>query len=87
VYEIENREGNKWREVRLTAKETPGKESKKGRFQVSMVGDKIMTFPEGSNPAPNLLQEWSCNGNMCRPSDTIAVIRARINEHRRLMNY
>jgi nicotinamide phosphoribosyltransferase len=86
-YEIETRDGRKYREVRHTCKETPGKESKKGRFHVAEVAGKIVTVPEGTLEAPNMLKRLSCNGNVCCPLDNITQIRARVNEHRAKMGY
>jgi len=85
VYEIETKDGNKYREVRNTAKETPGKESKRGRFHVGKVGGQIVTAEKLD--VPNLLERFSCNGNICMPLDGINEIRARITQHRREMNY
>ena len=69
------------------AKETPGKESIKGRVQVSLVDGKMVTVPEGSIPEPNLLYTLSMNGNICVPLDHIGTIRQRIKAHRDAMGY
>jgi nicotinamide phosphoribosyltransferase len=69
------------------AKETPGKESIKGRVQVSLVDGKLVTVPEGSISEPNLLRVLSMNGNICGPMDHIGIIRQRIKDHRSMMQY
>lgn len=87
-YEIVDKDGNVHRDVRHTAKETPGKESKKGRFKVCVVEDKVVTVPESELPdVPNMLVRYSCNGNICTPLNNITTIRARISAHRDKMGY
>jgi len=70
------------RRINDIAKETPGKESIKGRVQVSLVDGKIVTVSEGSIPEPNLFRTLCMNGNICGPMDHIGTIRQRIKDHR-----
>ena len=74
VFEIENIDGIVYRETRDTCKETPGKESKKGKFHVGVINDEIQCT-NIENPAiqniPNIL-------TVCRPN-TIIEIRNRVN--------
>lgn len=87
TFEIETLDGKKFREVRNTAKETPGKESKKGRFRVVKREDKILTLRADESDEENLLVRMSCNGNICCPLDGLQQIRERVNEHRHKMGY
>lgn len=75
------------RRINDIAKETPGKESIKGRVQVSLVDGKIVTVPESSIPEPNLLRPIYINGTICEPMDHIGTIRQRIKDHREAMNF
>jgi nicotinamide phosphoribosyltransferase len=86
-FHIDKEDGSSHREIHDIAKETPGKESIKGRVQVSLVDGKIVTVPEGTIPQVNLLRVLSMNGNMCIPVDHIGTIRQRIQNHRATMNY
>jgi hypothetical protein len=38
------------------------------------------------NHIPNMLERYSMNGNVCKPLDNIDVIRARVNEGRRVLD-
>ena len=72
-------------EIIETAKETPGKESKKGRFQVSIVDGNITTLHEGARPdLTNMLEQIYLNGEVTgfALTDTIESIRERINLQR-----
>ena len=86
-YEISTIDGKVYREIRHTAKETPGKESKKGRFMVTEVDGKIVTLMEGASSEKNMLIEYSCNGNITTVLDNITQIRERVSVHRKKMNY
>jgi len=86
-FHIEKEDGTCYNEIRDIAKETPGKESIKGRVQVSLVDDKLVTVPEGSIPQANLLRVLSMNGNVCVGMDHIGTIRQRIKDHRMFMGY
>jgi hypothetical protein len=75
--------------VRDVCKETPGKQSKKGRFHIANVDGVVQCFPMGDpklNHIPNMLERYSMNGNVCKPLDNIDVIRARVNEGRRVLD-
>jgi nicotinamide phosphoribosyltransferase len=86
-YEITTRDGRIYREVRATAKETPGKESQKGRFQVVQISGETQVAIEGQLPGPNLLRTYFLNGEVIGPMETLSTIRARINAHREMKNY
>jgi nicotinamide phosphoribosyltransferase len=86
-YEITTRDGRVYREIRQTAKETPGKESKKGRFQVVSVDGAIQVAAEGTRSEPNLLRTYFLNGEVVGSMDTLPTIRERINAHRALKQY
>jgi len=84
---LESEDGTITTEINNIGKETPGKESIKGRVQVSLVDGKLVTVPEGSIPEPNLLQVLSMNGQRSLTLDNIGTIRQRIKEHRIRNNY
>jgi len=72
-------------EVLACCKETPGKESKKGRFKVCDVDGMIVTLGEHERPdLPNMLVPFYLNGLVCDgpAKDTITIIRERINAQR-----
>jgi len=69
------------------AKETPGKQSKKGIFQISVLDGKIVTLPRDTRPdLENLLVTYYENGKIYKWDD-IAVIRKRINDQRQAGNF
>jgi len=74
IFEIVDRDGNVTRETRNVCKETPGKESKKGRFHVGVM-DEVIQWHSIDSPSvegiPNLL-------SMVRPN-TLKEIRERVN--------
>ena len=90
TFEIENDQGEIWTEVRDVCKETPGKQSKKGRFHIAENSDGIIQCFTLGDPKcielPNLLVELSINGNICGPMSNIDEIRARVNRGRELLN-
>jgi nicotinamide phosphoribosyltransferase len=72
-------------EVLACGKETPGKESKKGRFKVCEIDGMIVTLGEHERPdLPNMLVPFYINGTVCDgpAKDTIVQIRERINVQR-----
>ena len=87
---VEHDSGNMTIEVRDVCKETPGKESKKGRFHIALDDGVPKCFRLG-DPAvaalPNLLQTFSVNGQKLVQSDTIDVIRSRINTWREVYKF
>lgn len=83
---VESEDGTTFREVHKIGKETPGKESIKGRVQVSLVDGKYVTVPEGSIEQANLLRVMCENGQRSI-LDHIGTIRQRIKEHRNAMDY
>jgi nicotinamide phosphoribosyltransferase len=86
-YEITNVDGSVWKEIRNVGKETPGKQSKKGRFHVSMIDGKIecndIDDPRVAD-IPNMLERYYQNGNVCKSVGTIDEIRARVNAGREM---
>lgn len=87
---VENIIGNIHVETRNTCKETPGKESKKGRFHVSIVNGIPQCFSL-NDPAvvglPNLLETYFENGEQVRALDNIDQIRERVNYWRNEYNF
>jgi nicotinamide phosphoribosyltransferase len=87
---VEDTTGKTWTEVRDVCKETPGKQSKKGRFHIATVDGIVQCFSQGDpklNHIPNMLECYSVNGNVCRPLDNIETVRARVNEGRRMLDF
>jgi nicotinamide phosphoribosyltransferase len=87
---IEDYDGNISIQVRDVCKETPGKESKSGRFHIALDNGVPKCFRLG-DPAvaelPNLLETFSVNGQKIKQSDNIVVIRERINTWRTMYNF
>ena len=87
---IEDSAGNSRIEVRNVCKETPGKQSKKGRFHIAEVDGVIQCFTLGDpkvKDLPNLLTRYSENGNVSTPLDNIRVIRERVNTYRVALDF
>jgi nicotinamide phosphoribosyltransferase len=86
-YEITNVDGSVRKEVRDVCKETPGKQSKKGRFHISMIDGKI-ECNDINDPRvegiPNMLERYYENGNVCKSVGNIDEIRARVNAGREM---
>lgn len=80
LVELEN--GNTYTETSNICKETVGKESIKGRLMVYELEGKIITAPEGSVDAPNLLQPLVRDGRLLHPVPHIGQIRQLISEQR-----
>lgn len=83
---VETEDGNTSIETRDVCKETPGKESKKGRFHIALNDSNIpqcfkLGDPSVSNK-PNLLETFYHNGEIVKSSDNIEEIRKRINDWR-----
>ena len=89
-YEITNVDGSVRREVRNVGKETPGKQSKKGRFHISMINGVIECndIDDIDNPRvagiPNMLEPYYENGNVCKSVGNIDEIRERVNAGREM---
>jgi hypothetical protein len=88
---IEDEEGNCTVEVRDVCKETPGKESKKGRFHITSInGGELQCFDINDyrvKDSPNLLEQFCLNGELTKKVDNINEIRQRINEWRNFYNF
>jgi nicotinamide phosphoribosyltransferase len=82
---IEDEAGNLTYETRDVCKETPGKESKKGRFHIALENGVPKCYKLG-DPAvstqPNMLETFSVNGELTKSLDNIDVVRERINTWR-----
>jgi nicotinamide phosphoribosyltransferase len=87
---IEDESGNTTVEVRDVCKETPGKESKRGRFHIALDNGVPKCFRLG-DPAvaelPNLLETFCVNGQKLLPTENIDMIRDRINAWRDVYNF
>lgn len=89
TFRVEDVEGNVWTEVRNVCKETPGKQSKKGRFHIANVDGVVQCFTMADpklNHIPNMLERYSMNGNICKHLDNIDTVRGRVNEGRRMLD-
>ena len=88
TFEVTTAGGQTYTEVRQVCKETPGKQSKKGRFHVG-VFDGVVQCNSIDDPkvkdVPNMLVQYCVNGNETRPRDNIDTIRSRVNEGRRTL--
>jgi len=86
-YEITNVDGSVRTEIRNVGKETPGKQSKKGRFHVSMI-DGVVTCKDINDSSvfgPNMLIPCYRNGityNLHEVVGNIEVIRNRVKDGR-----
>lgn len=80
-FDITNVDGRVWKEVRNVGKETPNKQSKKGRFHVSMFNGKI-ECNDIEDPKvigiPNMLEPYYINGNVLHSNSGIVKIRERV---------
>jgi len=83
---VETEDGNTSIQVRDVCKETPGKESKKGRFHIALNDNHIPQCFKLGDPIvsdkPNLLETFYCNGKIVKSPDNIDEIRKRINDWR-----
>jgi len=90
LVETDSGSGDASIEVRDVCKETPGKESKKGRFHIALENGVPKCFRLG-DPAvadlPNMLETFSVNGQKVKESDNIDTIRARINTWRGVYDF
>ena len=79
---VETEDGNTSIQVRDVCKETPGKESKKGRFHIALNDSNIPQCFKLGDPIvsdkPNLLETFYYNGKIVKSPDNIDVIRKRI---------
>jgi len=88
-YEITNVDGRVWKEIRNVGKETPGKQSKKGRFHISMVNN-VIECNDIDDPRvagiPNMLERYYENGNVCKSvgNHNLSEIRERVNAGREM---
>jgi nicotinamide phosphoribosyltransferase len=82
---IEDEAGNLTYETRDVCKETPGKESKKGRFHIALENGVPKCYKLG-DPAvstqPNMLETFCVNGELTKSLDNIDAVRDRINTWR-----
>jgi len=86
-YEITNVDGRVWKEIRDVGKETPGKQSKKGRFHVGLIDGKIECNDINDSRVvgiPNMLERYYENGNVCKSVGNIDEIRERVNAGREM---
>ena len=90
LVETDSGSGDASIEVRDVCKETPGKESKKGRFHIALENGVPKCFRLG-DPAvadlPNMLETYSVNGQKVKEPDNIDTIRARINTWRGVYDF
>lgn len=87
---IEDTQGNSSIEVRNVCKETPGKESKKGRFHITSINGELECFNTDDHRVKdslNLLEPFCINGELTKRMDNIDIIRQRINEWRDFYNF
>lgn len=87
---VEHESGEVSIEVRDVCKETPGKESKKGRFHVALENGVPTCFKLGNSTVasqPNMLELFSVNGKIVKSFDNIDVIRDRINTWRTFYDF
>lgn len=82
TWRVELEDGTTYTETKEICKETVGKESTKGRLMVYELDGKVLTAPEGSVDAPNLLQPLVRDGRLLRPVPHIGQIRQFIGEQR-----
>lgn len=90
VFEVENTNGNVWMEVRDTCKETPGKQSKKGRFHICSKDGVIQCFDtkDATKPdLPNMLEMYFSKGEVVHKLDDLSTIRERISDYRNLYGF
>jgi nicotinamide phosphoribosyltransferase len=88
TFDVTTVDGQAYTEVREVCKETPGKQSKKGRFHVG-VFDGVVQCNSLNDPkvkdVPNMLVQYCVNGIETRPRENIDTVRARVNEGRRTL--
>ncbi len=87
---VEDKSGNLTYETRDVSKETPGKESKKGRFHIALENGVPKCFRLGDQTLldrPNLLETFCVNGEVVKSVDSIDVIRNRINTWRSFYDF
>ncbi len=87
---VEDEAGNLTFETRDVAKETPGKESKKGRFHIGLDSGVPKCFRLGDSAVanqPNMLEPVCIEGTVVKTPDNIDVVRARINTWREFYDF
>ena len=88
---VETEDGNTLIQVRDVCKETPGKESKKGRFHIALNDSNIpQSFKLGDpivSDKPNLLETFYYNGKIVKNPDNIDEIRKRIIDWRTIYDF
>jgi nicotinamide phosphoribosyltransferase len=87
---VEHESGDASIEVRDVCKETPGKESKKGRFHIALENGVPKCYRLGDAVVaelPNMLETFSVNGQKVKESDNIDTIRSRINTWRDVYDF
>ena len=88
---VETEDGNTSIQVRDVCKETPGKESKKGRFHIALNDSNIPQCFKLGDPTvsdkPNLLETFYYNGEIVKRPDNIKQIRERVNYWRELYDF
>ena len=90
TFVVETESGDKSLEVRDVCKETPGKESKKGRFHIALENGVPKCYRLGDPVVadlPNLLETFYVNGQKVKPSDNIDTIRERIKTWREFYKF
>lgn len=82
TFSVETEDGNTSIQVRDVCKETPGKESKKGRFHIALNDSNIPQCFKLGDPAvsdkSNLLETYYYNGEIIKSFDNIEQIRRRV---------
>ena len=90
TFEIKTSDGITYIEVRNVCKETPGKQSKKGRFHISKSKDGNIQVKSHNDPSvkniPNILVEYYKDGHQIRERDSLNTIRARVKDGRKEIN-
>lgn len=82
VFLVEHESGGNAIEVRDVCKETPGKESKRGRFHIALDDGVPKCFKLGDQVVvdrPNMLETFYQNGQLVKSFDNIDTVRERIN--------
>ena len=90
VFLIEHESGGNVIEVRDVCKETPGKESKKGRFHIALDNGVPKCFRLGDQVVAdrlNMLETFYQNGQIVKSSDNIDTIRERVNYWRGIYDF
>jgi hypothetical protein len=90
VFLVEHESGGNAIEVRDVCKETPGKESKRGRFHIALDDGVPKCFKLGDQVVvdrPNMLETFYQNGQLVKSFDNIDTVRERVNYWRGVYNF